>query len=99
MCKEVQTIVYSDYVFSFCRNQVKEWIDDSLPKKLEVNSLDRIAVLCREIPFSLVNKKTKRKIKSVNYFDESSDLGGQKVFAIEYYYGKPDTIMREEWIR
>jgi len=102
MCEEVQTIIYSDYVFSFCRHQVKELVKDDLPKKVKVTSLDMVVVLCRDIPFSLVNKKTKRKIKSIHYLHESSDLGGQRVFTIEHHNEKHDIpleIMRVEWIR
>jgi hypothetical protein len=86
LCIKKQTIVFSDYTFSFCKDSVEKIINVGVPKKLISDEFDRAIFLCRQIPFSLIETKTKRNIAAIHY----KEKGNQKSYCFEHVSKRPN---------
>lgn len=85
-CTKKQTIAYSGYTFTFCKDSVEKILDVEEPNKLIADEFNTIISLCRQIPFSLTETKTKRNIVAVHY----KETGAQKSFCFELNSKRPN---------
>jgi len=85
-CIKKQTIVYSGYTFTFCKDSVEKNINVGMPNILTAEELDKVIFLCRQIPFSLIETKTKRNIVAIHY----KVKGNQKNLCFEKNSKKPN---------
>ena len=67
LCAKKEIILFSGYTFSFCKDSLEKIINVWMPNKLFADNLDSVTFLCRKIPFSLIETKTKRKIAAIHY--------------------------------
>ena len=99
-CSQKLRIGFGNYVFTFCKDTVTNLLNVVLPSNLKTNNLDTAILLCRRIPFSLTDTRTKKEIRSIHYLHKKSYGSNSKTLCLQHIRGTRnlECLVWDNWI-